>query len=66
MAEQDIHKTSANTPPPSLIETETPPVNVTLDPSSPSVISIARVVVITLILLLMENFFGTVQEIYMI
>lgn len=62
MAEQDIHKTSANTAPPSLIETETPPVNVTLDPSSPSVISIARVVVITLILLFIAGFVSTIIE----
>ncbi len=56
MADEDIHKTSANTVRRSLPETEQVPVKVVLDPSSPPVLSIVRVVVITLLLLFVAGY----------
>jgi predicted PurR-regulated permease PerM len=56
MADEDIHKTSANTATQSLPETEQGTVKVVLDPSSPSVSSIVRVVVVTLLLLFVAGY----------
>ncbi len=56
MTDEDIHKTSSNISSRPLTETEHVPMKVALDPSTPSVSSIVRVVVVTLVLLFVAGF----------
>ena len=60
MAEDDIHKTSANTQVQPLPEIEKEALNVTFDRSTPSVVSIVRVVVVTLLLLFVAGFVASI------
>lgn len=60
MAPDDIHKTSANTAGPSLPEAESAPLKIALDQSTPSVTSIARVVIVALILTFIAGFVATI------
>lgn len=60
MAEDDIHKTSANTPTQPLPEIEQEALKIAFDRSTPSVISIVRVVVVTLLLLFVAGFVASI------
>lgn len=60
MADEDIHKTSANVSTLPIIAPELEPVRVLLHPSTPTVSSIARVVVVTLLLLFVAGFVTTI------
>src|SRR5688572_18277546 len=60
MAPDDIRKTSANTGLHIVSETEPQPVRVILDPSTPSVTSIARVVIVALVMVFIAGFLASI------